>query len=153
MATILIVDDLSVNRKLLVRLLQPQGHRLIEAADGSEALRAARVEQPDLIITDVLMPVMDGYELVKELRLGPATCSIPVVFATAHYGERDARALAQASGVASVLTKPLATDQVLRVVDSLLTRAPGGPAEAGVAVEAFDRAHVRLLTDKLSENA
>ena len=73
MATILIVDDLSANRKFLVTLLRHQGHRLLEAADGREGLAAVHAEHPDLVITDVLMPVMDGYELVRQLRLDPAT--------------------------------------------------------------------------------
>ena len=83
MATILIVDDLSANRKFLVTLLRDQGHRLLEAADGREGLAAVQAEHPDLVITDVLMPVMDGYEFVRQLRLDPATSRIPVLFYTA----------------------------------------------------------------------
>src|SRR5215210_2924443 len=116
MATILIVDDLSVNRVVLTLLLRSQGHRLLEVADGRAGLAAARAEHPDLVITDVLMPVMDGYELVKQLRLDPATCTIPVVFYTAHYGESEARALARSSGVSYVLTKPADPDEVLQIV-------------------------------------
>ena len=96
MATILIVDDLSANRKFLIAILGHEGHRLIEAADGHAGLAAVRAERPDLVITDVLMPVMDGYEFVRQLRLDPATSPIPVVFYTAHYGEREARELALA---------------------------------------------------------
>src|SRR4051812_26449317 len=106
MATILIVDDFTANRKILVALLRHQGHRLLQAGDGRQGLDAAHADHPDLIITDVLMPVMDGYELVTQLRLDPTTRHIPVVFYTAHYGERDARALALSSGVSHVLTKP-----------------------------------------------
>ena len=75
MATILIVDDRSVNRKYLVTLLSTQRHRLLEAVDGRDGLATVHAEHPDLVITDVLMPVMDGYELVKQLRLDPATRS------------------------------------------------------------------------------
>ena len=95
-------------------LLRHQGHRLLEAADGREALATARAEHPDLVITDVLMPVMDGYEFVRQLRLDPATSRIPVVFYTAHYGEREARALALSSGVSYVLTKPAESAEVLK---------------------------------------
>src|SRR6202035_2418573 len=100
MATILIVDDLSADRKLLVTLLRAHGHRLLEAANGREGLAAAHAEHPDLVITDVLMPVMDGYEFLRQLRLDPTTSGIPIVFSTAHYGAREARALALSSGVA-----------------------------------------------------
>ena len=65
-ATILIVDDLSANRDVLVTLLRYQGHRLLEAADGRDGLAAARAEHPDLVITDVLMPMMDGFEFVRQ---------------------------------------------------------------------------------------
>jgi len=106
MATILIVDDVSANRKVLVTLLTHHGHRLLEAADGREGLAVVRAEHPGLVITDVLMPVMDGYEFVKELRLDAATRGTPVVFYTAHYGEREARALALSNGVSYVLAKP-----------------------------------------------
>ena len=77
LATILIVDDRPANRRFLVTLLGPQGHRLVEAANGLDALAAAQAEPPDLVITDVLMPVMDGYEFVKRLRLDPTFAISP----------------------------------------------------------------------------
>jgi PAS domain S-box-containing protein len=155
MATILIVDDLSANRKLLITLLRCEGHRLLEAVDGREALTAVRAERPDLVITDVLMPVMDGYEFIRQLRADATTSAIPVVFCTAHYGEREARALAQSSGVYYVLTKPIDPDEVLKIVG----RALSGELETGIAPDTapltmdFDREHLRLVTDKLSEKA
>jgi PAS domain S-box-containing protein len=155
MATILVVDDLAANRALLVTLLRHHGHRLIEAADGSQGLAAVRTERPDLVITDVLMPVMDGYELVRQLRLDPATSGIPVVFYTAHYGEREARALALSSGVSDVLTKPAQSAEVLRIVARVLSgeSATGKPPRTSPLTADFDRDHLRLLTDKLSETA
>ena len=148
MATILVVDDLAANRKVLVGLLAYHGHQLIEAADGREGLAAARAARPDLVITDVLMPVMDGYELVRQLRIDPATSAIPVVFYTAHYGEREARALALSSGVVDVLTKPVEPEAVLAIVDRVLSGAStaSGPPAAVLASAEFDREHLRLLT-------
>ena len=155
MATILIVDDLSANRKFLVTLLRYQGHRLLEAADGREGLAAVQAEHPDLVITDVLMPVMDGYEFVRQLRLDPATSGIPVVFYTAHYGEREARALALSSGVSYVLTKPAESEEVLKIVGRVLSgeSETATPPDASPLTTEFDREHLRLLTDKLSEKA
>ena len=124
MATILIVDDLSVNRMVLVMLLRSQGHRVLEAGGWPRGTGRRAGGASDLVITDVLMPVMDGYQLVKELRLDPATRRIPVVFYTAHYGEREARALARSSGVAYVLTKPAAAEEVLKIVDHVLGGQP-----------------------------
>jgi two-component system, cell cycle sensor histidine kinase and response regulator CckA len=154
-STILVVDDVAANRELLVTILRSQGHRLLEAADGRQALTAIQAEHPDLVITDVLMPVMDGYELVRQLRLDPTTSRTPVVFYTAHYGEREARAFALSSGVSFVLTKPVEPENVLTIV----ARALAGETETGVAPDgsplepAFDREHLRLLTDKLSQKA
>ena len=154
MATILVVDDVADNRGFLVTLLGYHGHRLVEAADGREGLAAAHKEHPDLVITDVLMPVMDGYELVKQLRLDPETSRIPVVFYTAHYAEREAKALALSSGVSHVLTKPVESAEVLKVVSRVL--AEGSKANARQILplpSEFDHKHLRLLTDKLSEKA
>jgi len=155
MATILIVDDLAANRKVLVTLLRCEGHRLLEAVDGVAGLAAVRAERPDLVITDVLMPVMDGYEFIRHLRLDPATRGIPVVFCTAHYGEREARALALSSGVADVLTKPIDPEDVLTIVGRALSGESGaaGAPDAAPLTTAFDREHLRLVTDKLSEKA
>ena len=69
MATILIVDDLASNRRALAALLDSGGHRLLEAANGHAGLAVVRADRPDLVITDVLMPVVDGYEFVRQLRL------------------------------------------------------------------------------------
>jgi PAS domain S-box-containing protein len=153
MATILVVDDLAANRAVLVALLRHQGHRLIEAADGREGLAAARAEHPGLVITDVLMPVMDGYEFVKQLRLDPTISGIPVVFYTAHYGEREARALALSSGVAYVITKPVESHEVLTIVGRVLLgeSETGMPPEVAPLTTVYEGEHLRLLTDKLSE--
>ena len=154
MATILVVDDVADNRGFLVTLLGYHGHRLLEAADGREGLAAAHAEHPDLVITDVLMPVMDGYELVKQLRLDPETSRIPVVFYTAHYAEREAKALALSSGVSDVLIKPVESAEVLKVVSRVLAEGSAAAARDVLPLTTeFDRKHLQLLTDKLSEKA
>jgi len=153
MAIILVVDDLAANREVLVSLLRCEGHVLVEAGDGGAALEAVKSRRPDLVITDVLMPVMDGYEFTRQLRLDPTTRDLPVIFYSAHYGKREARALAQSVGVSDVLTKPVESDEVLRVVGRLLAGGSGPPVPPGAHPLApeFDREHLRLLTDKLSD--
>lgn len=155
MATILIVDDHPTNREFLVTLLGYQGHRLIEASDGIEALALARTEQPDLVIADILMPTMDGYEFVHRLRADPAIAETTVIFYTAHYLEREAQALAQACGVVHILFKPSPPEEILRVVEEALRLSPAIPvAQPDPADETeFDHEHLRLVTDKLSQKA
>lgn len=148
MATILIVDDHPINRQFLMTLLSYKGHRLVEAADGDEGLAVAGVERPDLVITDILMPTMDGYEFVRRLHADPAFAHIPIVFWSAHYLEREARTLAQSCGVSHILVKPCEPEEVLRTVDAALSHAA---APTTAAPEAFDREHLRVLSDKLSE--
>jgi CheY-like chemotaxis protein len=94
MANILVVDDQPVNREVLATLLQSQGHTILEASHGGEALDIVRSENPDLVITDVLVPVMDGYEFVRPLRSDPTLNEIPVIFYSANRprgGSRERR--------------------------------------------------------------
>jgi PAS domain S-box-containing protein len=153
-ATILIVYDLSADRAFLATVLRHHGHRLLEAANGAEGLAIAQREKPDLVITDILMPVMDGYELVRQLRLSAATRSTPVVLYTAYYGEREARDLATSSGAIFILTKPTGIVEVLRVVTHALTGEPDlgdSSGRAGPATEG-DREHLRLQSGPRSDS-
>jgi PAS domain S-box-containing protein len=137
-----------------VTLLANQGHWLLEAADGTRGLAAVQTERPDLVITDVLMPVMDGFEFVRQLRQRQETASIPVVFYTAHYAEREARKFALSCGVADVITKPASSAEVLKIVNRVLGGdAAGVLSEPAPLTTEFDREHLRLLTDKASETA
>ena len=149
MSTILIVDDQPVNRQMLSTLLGYHGHRIVEAADGAEALGVARREHPALVISDIVMPTMDGYEFVRQLRRDGRFTRLPVVFYTANYFEREARGLAAACGVRHVLTKPAEPEVILQTVRDALAMGP--PTVSAPPVDAgFDREHVRLMTDKLS---
>ncbi|MDP1570478.1 MAG: response regulator [Vicinamibacterales bacterium] len=154
-ATILIVDDVPANRTFLANLLRQHGHRTLEAVNGREGLAAVGTERPDLVITDVLMPVMDGYEFVRHLRLDPATAHIPVLFYTANYGAREARTLAMSVGVAAVLTKPALPATLLEIIGRVLTGAPDRPPPADPAPPAAwsDHEHLRLLTARLAGKA
>jgi PAS domain S-box-containing protein len=149
MATILIVDDRESNRELLTTLLGYRNHRTVEASDGAEGLERARIDRPDLIITDILMPTMDGYEFTRRLRADPAFAATPVVFYSAHYLMQEARTLAAKCGVEYVVAKPAEPEELLRTVDAALGLAPA--AVPSTPVEEFDREHIRVLTDKLSQ--
>ena len=151
MATILVVDDNAINRKLLVALLSGDGHLTLEATDGAEGLKVARAGLPQLIISDVLMPTMDGYAFARALRRDAALRGTPVIFYTAHYHEREAQTLARSCGVSHVLVKPCPNAEILKAVEQVMA----GMAETDplLLTDEFDREHVRLLTDKLSERA
>ena len=148
MATILIVDDNATNRSLLMALLGYKGHRLLEASGGSEALDKLQVESPELIITDILMPQMDGYEFVRKVRALPGMHQPKIIFNSATYLEKEALALAHACGVSRVICKPVEPEYVLKIVDEALAngRAETAPApeDAGVESEA-----IRVLSNKL----
>jgi diguanylate cyclase (GGDEF)-like protein/PAS domain S-box-containing protein len=119
-ATILIVDDHVLNREFLMTLLGYGGHRLVEAANGVEGLKMVHSEHPDLVISDILMPNMDGYEFVTQLHSDPATAEVPVIFYTATYREREAIKMAETCGVRWVLPKPSDPDVILRTVHEAL---------------------------------
>ncbi len=99
MATILVVDDKPLNRSLLTTLLGYSGHHMLEAANGFEAIEQSSVEHPDLIITDILMPEMDGYQLVRKLREVEGSQQSKFIFYSATYLEGEAQALARAWGL------------------------------------------------------
>src|SRR5690349_377454 len=120
MAKILVVDDNAVNRKLLTALLDFEGHQVVEADDGRKALLAARAEQPQLVISDILMPSMDGYEFVRQLRSDPGLAKSAVIFHTAHYHERAARKLAEACQVARVIVKSGDTRELVDAIKHVL---------------------------------
>jgi PAS domain S-box-containing protein len=148
-ATILIIDDQPTDREYLATLLADGGHRLLQGADGEEALAIVKAEHPDLVIADILMPTMDGSQLIRQLRGDPATADIPVIFCTLHYHEREARALAKACGVTHVLTKPGEPEVVLRTV-----KAAMGITQSPVPLQTsaeFDHERLGLLTDQMSE--
>jgi PAS domain S-box-containing protein len=147
MATILIVDDRPANRELLVTLLGYFGHRLLEAADGEQGLIVARAEPPDLIITDIVMPKMDGYEFARQVRADASIGQTQIIFYTSSYILEETRRLATACGVSLVIGKPIEPEIFLETVKAALDNNQV-PVVAPVPDE-FHHEHMRLLTDTL----
>ena len=147
MATILIVDTHPDNRRVYTTLLGNFGHRLLEADDGAQALELARAELPDLIITDILMPNMDGFTLVRRLRAEPLLMGLPVIFQTANYDVSEIHRLARASGIQHILRNPAEPQEILRAVNESL-KQPTIPARLPQTGQ-LQREHLQLLADKL----
>ncbi|MES2949870.1 MAG: EAL domain-containing protein [Pseudomonadota bacterium] len=149
MAKILVVDDDADGRLLVRTLIASRGHQPFEASDGAEALALVHREHPDLVISDILMPTMDGYEFVRRLRTDPNLAGTGVIFYSAYYREREARNLARDCGVAHVLIKPCEPQDILLAIDQTLAHAAHQPQPANV--QNFSSKHLRLITDTLSE--
>jgi PAS domain S-box-containing protein len=144
MAKILIVDDDPASRDYLRTLLIGGGHIVSEAADGEEALKSAHINHPDLIIADILMPTMDGFELVRQLRKDPTLAGTRVVFCSATYLQRETEALAKSCGVTHTMVKPAEPQEVNRVIQEALQE----PSDKGNFVdEDFHRRHAGVVTD------
>ena len=142
MATILIVDYKAVNREVLVVPLRRRGHRLLEASDATAGLALAQAEHPDAVITDVLMPAMDGYEFARRLHASPQLAGTVVIFSTEHYRDCDAERLAGDCGVHYLLPKPCEPQLVL----DTLERALGASARLADG-------HLKQVSAKLGESA
>jgi putative two-component system response regulator len=118
-ATVLVVDDIPANARLLQRLLTGDGYRVIFAQDGEEALERVRRDHPDLILMDVIMPMLDGFETCRRLKSDPKTRLVPVVLITALQGIRE-RVRGLEVGADDFLTRPLNTAELTARVKSLL---------------------------------
>jgi signal transduction histidine kinase len=119
-ANILVVDDTVANLRLLVNILIEQGYKVRPAANGSMALSAARTEPPDLILLDILMPNMDGYEVCEHLKADEATREIPIIFISA-VSEIIDKVKAFAIGGVDYITKPFQVEEVLARVETHLS--------------------------------
>lgn len=120
MATILIVEDHIMSRELLNTLIGYMGHRVLEAADGLVALELARREHPDLIISDIHLPTIDGLEFVRQLRTEAALEKTPVIFYTATYRLPASFSFGEVYGNCLVIPKPSDPSFILQTVNELL---------------------------------
>jgi signal transduction histidine kinase len=120
MAKILIVDDDEFSRKLLEFILQNAGHTVFSSADGAEALKQIHVELPDLIITDVMMPVMDGFELCRQCKADQNLRTIPIILYSSDYVEKKDQQLGLELGACRYLLKPSPPEQLITIVEEVL---------------------------------
>src|SRR6516225_1078456 len=122
---ILVVEDQADNRRILRDLLVNAGYELIEAESGEEALKAVETQRPDLILMDIQLPIMDGYEATRRIRLNPELKSIPIIAVTSYALAGD-EAKALAAGCNAYVTKPFSPRALLAKVQEHLTVVTNG---------------------------
>ncbi len=119
MPKILLVEDNEMNRDMLSRRLVRRGYEVVLAVDGEEGVARAESEMPALILMDMSLPVLDGWEAARKLRATPATRAIPIIALTAHAMAGD-RERALAAGCDDFDTKPIELDRLLAKIEKLL---------------------------------
>jgi CheY-like chemotaxis protein len=121
-AKILLVEDDEMNRDSLSRLLRRRGHDLVIGVDGSQGVSLAHSETPDLILMDMSLPIVDGWEATRQLKAAPETQAIPIIALTAHAMAAD-REKALGAGCDDYDTKPIDLDRLLAKINALLSEA------------------------------
>lgn len=121
---ILVVEDVPNILELLAVTLRFKGYPVVTAANGEEAMKRIADQRPALVITDILMPKMDGFALMHRLRTDPKTNQIPVVFLSATYVTPEDKTFALSLGAARFLEKPVDTEEFLLTVAEILTQGP-----------------------------
>ncbi|MCI0549620.1 MAG: response regulator [Anaerolineae bacterium] len=141
---LLVVEDIPDILKLLEATLTFKGHRVVTALNGEEALDAIERERPAMVITDILMPKMDGFSLVHRLRINPDTRDIPVVFLSATYVAPEDKAFALTIGVTRFIEKPVAMDKFVPMIERILKQGIHATTEPINEFDFYDGYRKRL---------
>ena len=120
MLTVLVVDDTPSQLELMSKYLREGGYFVLGAADAQEALTKAIDQKPDLVITDVVMPGMSGFELCRNLKKNPVTQKLPIIICSSKNQELD-RLWGMKQGANAYVTKPFTQEELLRAVKSVVT--------------------------------
>lgn len=145
---ILVVDDNQIFRRLSAEALKNEGYSILQASNTLDALQVVKNFLPDLILTDVLMPGLDGFELLRRLRQSSEYDPIKVIFYTGTFGDTAELKFAQDMGVMAHLQKPLHPKELCQAVKQALSQ----PAPQAKKLDyEFDQEHLRLVTNKLSK--
>jgi CheY-like chemotaxis protein len=121
MITVLVAEDNAVNRELIRELLELRGYTVLEACDGQEALGIIERAQPDLLLLDIGMPVLDGFAVVRRIRESPRIARLPIVAVTAYAMQGDRERILD-SGFDGYLSKPINPSSLTEELDRLLTK-------------------------------
>ncbi len=145
---ILVVDDSETHRQFLTYVLSHEKYQVFEAKDGSEAIKIAKHIIPDLIITDILMPGMDGYEMIAHLKKEKELDKIKIILYTAQYQKQEAIKLAKLFGISHYLDKPAEKKQLLAMVAQALSKKEQHKKSIMNADE-ISKQHLDLVNKKL----
>ena len=146
------MEDIPDILRLLKATLEFKGYRVVTAREGIEALEAIKQERPAMIITDILMPKMDGFNLVHRLRINPETRDIPVVFLSATYVAPEDKAFAITLGVTRFIEKPVDFEKFLPAISELLAAGAASTLEPLNEREFYDGYRKRLESKLLHKN-
>jgi CheY-like chemotaxis protein len=119
MTTILLVEDNEVNREMMRRRLQRRGYEVTEAVDGQEAITKAQTEHPSVILMDMSLPIIDGWEATARLKADAATSAIPIIGLTAHAMVEDKQKALEA-GCNEFVTKPVEFEKLLAMIERFI---------------------------------
>jgi PAS domain S-box-containing protein len=159
MSRILIVEDNVESRYMLEQLLESKGHHVITTENGEDALRLARRDPPEVIISDIMMPVMNGFKLCREVKNDPGLRNVPFIFYTATFVERADEELAMSLGASRFIIKPTKGEQFIQILDEVLDehqrgtlRVPEGPLkDENTLLEMYDNSIARKLSETVEK--
>ncbi len=151
---ILVVDDIKQNRYLLQKLLEGHGYTVETASNGVEAIEKARVSPPNMVVTDTLMHKMDGFQLCRELKKDEELKSIPILFYSATYTDKESRKLALDIGAVEYIIKPTEPDKFIKIVKEILDKYEKDelkPAEKPLEEKVYMKLYNERLIQKLEK--
>jgi len=147
---LLVVEDIPDILMLLDTTLKFKGYRVVTAPNGQDALEQIQKERPALIITDILMPRMDGFSLVHRLRIEPETRNIPVIFLSATYVAPEDKAFALTIGATRFMEKPVILEEFLSMIEDLLNKSAPEAVQT-LSERDFQKGYLKRLEIKLAE--
>ena len=148
---VLVVDDLAYGLRTLRAIFQSAGYEVAAARDGQEALDSVRANRPDFVITDILMPRLDGFQLCRAIKSDPALADIPVLFYTGDYTDAADREFGASLGAAGYLTKPMEPRELLHEVSRILGHPEPALKPRSHLRETFAAAYADRLAAKLQD--
>jgi CheY-like chemotaxis protein len=125
MTKILVIDDDVIVRKTIIRLLEDGGYKVLSAEDGLRGMAMFRSEQPDLVITDIIMPEQEGIQTIAEMRKVMPDAKIIAISGSGRFGDADFLKMAQSLGAMDIVSKPFDADELLTIVENCLAGRAG----------------------------